>query len=245
MAPTKFRAVGAAITKLIDTDTCMIAAVLSADQKLDLTDEKRWIKVEMLRTPSRAKRWSDVWFDDRGLNKEGKPTASVLSPSELKNVGITSVGPLPHLPRGQYFGAVYLRDTKFKELWDLIRDPKLDPSEEEIPWKPSDWAHYELTSLGIEGDPNRYVGMYGEVTSVIAGSRVKVRFPKDRSGNVDSHEVDLKDAKHCAQDVKPESADPIEAMLEGKQDSKGGVYLNLLYAAELGLRGPKLPIGMG
>lgn len=259
---TKFRAVGAVITKYLDRDACRVAAVLKVSQLLALSDESRWLTLDFNRTPSRASKWSEVWFDDRGVQADGTPAPTELSPLTLTCFAATSIGPLLNLPRGQYLGAVYIADAKFQEWWPMIKDPRIDPSKPETPWKPKGWFHYELTTVAEEGDSGgkrRYAGFEARVESLVDATKAKVSFfsPSDRATPLVTEELDFADPGQCAPDIAPDPIDPaqpgkLEDMLRREVGARGGIYLNLRFAAAIAdpsgqsiLRGPKLPIGMG
>ena len=249
--PTKFRSVGVSIVEYINHDECMVIPMVTP--AVDLADKTRWINVSFLRTPQRAKQWSDVWFDDRGIDANGEPVPTEINPTDLSGPGITSIGPLKDLPRGQYFGGVYFRHEQFIKAYPKIKDPRIDPTADEVPWRPDGWFNYELTSVAYEGDADgkrRYIGCEAEIVDVKAlKAKIKIYKPTDRANPVAILDLQLDDPAHCDLSIPADPVDlikggPLEPMLRTTSvaGDRGGIYLNLRFAPVT--IGPKLPIWM-
>jgi hypothetical protein len=259
-APTKFRAVGCAIAKPLGYESCYVAAVLQAGQPIDLTDEKRWLLFESRRTPIEHFRyWHEVRFDDRGIDKNGVTVPPRLSPADHKVAPITSIGPLPALPFGQYIGAVYFEHGYFMSIFDdYIKDPK-----GKVPWKLASYANYELTSIAIETDDPvaspqhsqpRYHGVHAKVIDRANPKAVKVDLyvPGDHTAvakqvtlNFESDQVLFDDKPDLVDLWDPTSGHEKMLTATSADGDVGGLYVNLqTLAAEL-FAVPKIPRGMG
>lgn len=246
--PLKFRALGA---KIMDDDKfsrCRVSVLLRAGAPD--RDEAAWLPVDLWRTPS--KRPDDPWFDDRGLDKDGKPLAAVAAPKDLAGIGVTSLGPLGATPRME-LGGVYARHDKFLAWYDVhVFDPKLPT----LPWKPADWFNYELTSY-LSASGHRYHGFHARVSDLAggvtlelfdaAGRTTKIPFakitvqvgvPEQADFAVEADLIDLRNAGSGREEMlRPAGL---------KVDAVGGVYLNLQHLAASGVVGiPKIPIGLG
>ena len=259
-APTKFRAVGCVITKPLGYESCYVAAILQAGQPIDLTDEDRWLLFESRRTPVEHFRyWHEVRFDDRGIDKSGVTVPPRLSPADHKVAPITSLGPLPALPFGQYLGAVYFEHGYFMSVFDAyIKDPK-----GKFLWKLASYKNYELTSIAIEtDDPDtapqhaqpRYHGVHAKVVDGADRKAVKVELyvPGDHATvakqvtlNFEGDEV-LFDDKPDLLDLWDDTSGNEKMLLPASGDGDaGGLYVKLQrLAAEL-FAVPKIPRGMG
>lgn len=242
-----FRAVGGVVARIDGPNQFQFTSQLEVSHKPDLADTTRWIPVDLSLTPSTTT-WANVKFDDRGIGSDGKPLTSVMRPIDLTRIGVTSIGMMKDLPFAQLVGGVYMLESDFL----AIQAKKIDDPSGTFQWCPTDWFVHELVSVAYSKDQSkngkkagrRYVGLQGKVVRRGPGSTVAVEITsatKLPRVSVGTWRVDLKDAAECDDDGPVYGADK----LISDTVDEGALYIDLGFAANSAMRGPKIPIGMG
>lgn len=232
-----FRGLGAAIRKHTPEGTEVVLVARTGPP--DVLNAKAIIYDESGMVGQAA--WEAIKYDARGTTKDGSPLAPVLSPAFVDGVGVSTLGPLASLPYAQYVGGLYLEEDLFSKLANEGYFSRVD-------WTTNCDPSYEYRTLVYSDDTGngayagrRYAGFTARVTKKI-GLKLVVKITQGL-GETAEIAFDLKEASHCSPDGP---VDGSEKMLTSasKENDEGALYVDRSRAADLGLRGPKLPTGM-
>lgn len=239
-----FRGVGAAITQITKSPGSEFSAkvaLFSKHSSMILTDS---LPIDYRESDCMGTApWDKAIYDARGIDKTGKPFPGMLSPTiELDCYGLTSLGPLEALPYGQYVGAVFLEDSHFTKL---STNGHFSGSE----WEAVSVPSYRYRSIVYSPDSGkngvyagrRYIGFHAIVVEQRPKSLIVKIFGNPNAKHI---EFVLDDPLHCSPDG-PLGGGETLLKLTNVTDDEGALYVEQRRAADLGLRGPKLPTGMG
>jgi hypothetical protein len=256
-----FHGVGAIIAQVSSSTTFSVFTIIDKEH-VDFSASDRRLEVDLKATPLNVGKpgavtaFSDVKFDDRGMDELGNPLPDSLSGVSV-NLGITTigVGESDNLRRGAFVGALYIEHDLFHE----IKRTKID-----VAGKPAwpgiaGYKLYEMTSIAYSKNATngrraqmRYHGFQAEVvnaggTDAKGRPTIGVEFRHERAvkkqgpffftlNEPDQYDLDPPaDALGGASSI---AANPTIG-------SHGALFVALPLAGQLVLSGPKLPIGQG
>ncbi len=219
-----------------------------------VADPKLQFDVDLKRTPATAAKWSDVLFDDRGVNYDGVELPAIAGD---EGVVVTTVG--PGLPAGKDKGALFIESRHFHQLKDKIYAS--DPTNPNLKWPPAGLREHALATIAYSKDTKanptkagmRFVGMHAHVLDR-RGDLVKVYLQLHTEekwrGPVWLDLDDLDDCDSGGGDPADPN-DPLHAYtFINAGATQGALFVRMERMSRLMnkatvARGPKLPIGQG
>ncbi|MBK9035112.1 MAG: hypothetical protein IPL61_28255 [Myxococcales bacterium] len=239
-----FRGIGAAISQVIKdpaSGELVAQTVLFVSHKnLVLTSAKAITYKESDRIDMAP--WATGLYDARGIDKTGTSFPGVLSPKDVTDVGLTTLGPLGELPYGQYVGAIYLLDSHFDTLSDA---GYFDGKEWDTKYAP---RSYQWRSLVYSPDVNqnggyagrRYIGFHAIVAEQNPQSLVVTIRDNPQAGLV---QFRIDEPSHCSPDGPLGNGEARLTQASTKND-EGALYIEQHRAADLSPRA-EAPDGHG
>lgn len=237
-----FHGVGVVVAEVKSHTMLSVLAITTGDP-VDFSVPARRFDVDLTRTPGRGA-WGLVQFDDRGVKADGKPLEPLLDCTQLRR-GITTIGSGPagagqldDQTRGAFVGAVYIEHGLYGSLYDAHIACS-------GAWPPSMCSLAEITSIAYSSNTaangsfagKRYLGFKATVDST---SPLTVTFSRTPNTQV---VVDLSGTDFDSA-PPPEAYGDIASLATDSQVNEGVLFVELTYAATLGLVDPKIPIGL-
>jgi len=256
-----FHAVGAVIAHVKSNAQFLVLTTINR-HLVDFSATSRLLEVDLMATPLTVGMpgaiitFSDVKFDDRGVDKSGNPVPDLLNAMAV-NLGITTLGaPVSgNLKKGAHVGAVYIEH----KLFDQIKSEKIDvvgqPS-----WPKGLFELHEITSIAYSNNAindsrqgKRYHGFQARVvnvggTDVTGRPTIGVEFHHKGSPSPPQGPFifTLNDPEQYDHDPPPDAFDGLPPITANPTiGAEGPMFVALPLAAKLNISGPKLPVGDG
>jgi len=258
-----FHGVGAVIAKVTSHSKFSVLAIVNED-RVDFSATERLFEVDLDATPSTVgapdpvthlvTRWSDVRFDDRGVDRFDNELRPAVNAATL-SVGITTLGSprvlsggLRDLTVGAFVGAVYVEHALFRQIAKSALTAPGSP-----PWPEGFFKLHEITSITYSRNKIngaraglRYHGFEARVVNVLdGGAAIEVEFPHPGQVALGPLTLRLDDPRDCDRDPPPEALGGVPSLTtDPTAGAQGPLFVALPRAAAM-LATPKMPLGQG